>query len=24
MALVATLAETLEAADRICHWLRRG
>jgi N-succinyldiaminopimelate aminotransferase len=24
MALVATLAETLEAADRICHWLEQG
>ena len=24
MALVATMIETLEAADRICHWLKQG
>jgi len=24
IALVATMTETLEAADRICHWLQRG
>ena len=24
MALVATMTETLEAADRICHWLKQG
>ena len=24
MALVATMTETLEAADRICHWLKPG
>ena len=24
MALVATMTETIEAAERICHWLQRG
>ena len=24
MALVATMTETLEATDRICHWLKQG